>query len=445
MARKPGKAVADADTAAMAKSHEAFAAARAVMPGGVNSPVRAYGAVGCEPVFIREGQGCRVIDLDGKTYVDYVLAYGPLILGHACDAVMAALSKAIARGTAFGMPTEAETTLARMLIDALPGVESVRLVSSGTEAVMSAIRLARAATGRDKIIKCIGCYHGHSDGLLVQAGSGATTLGVPSSPGIPASFTQETLLVPYNDLEAVHKALNAHRGQVAAMVVEPVAGNMGCVPPEEGYLQGLREECTAAGTLLIFDEVMTGFRLAYGGAQTLYGIRPDITCLGKVIGGGLPCAAYGGPRKLMSLIAPEGPVYQAGTLSGNPLAVAAGIATLEMLRDNDIYAQLERSSAALADGLAAAARRAKVSVVINRVGSMLTCFFTHSKAVRNYADATACDTKAFAAFFRGMLQGGVVLPPSQFEACFVSSAHEQPAIEQTLTAAERAMAAVHAT
>lgn len=426
------------------KSRQAFAAARQVMPGGVNSPVRAYRAVGCDPVFIREGAGCRVTDLDGRSYIDYVLAYGPLILGHACDPVMAALTKAVSHGTAFGMPTEAETTLARLLIDALPGLESIRLVNSGTEAVMSAIRLARAATGRDKIIKCIGCYHGHSDGLLVQAGSGATTLGVPSSPGIPAAFTQQTLLVPYNDLEAVRQTLRAHSGQVAAMVVEPVAGNMGCVPPEEGYLAGLRQECTAAGALLIFDEVMTGFRVAYGGAQTLYGIRPDITCLGKVIGGGLPCAAYGACRKLMSLIAPDGPVYQAGTLSGNPLAVAAGIATLEILRTGELYTRLERASAALADGLAAAARKAKVNMVVNRVGSMLTCFFTAAQAVRNYADATACDTQAFARFFRGMLQGGVLLPPSQFEAWFVSSAHDQAAIEHTLAAAERALAAVRA-
>jgi len=415
------------------------------MPGGVNSPVRAYGAVGCEPIFIREGNGCCVTDVDGKTYIDYVLAYGPLILGHARDAVTAALTKAVSHGTAFGMPTEAETTLARMLIDALPGVESVRLVNSGTEAVMSAIRLARAATGRDKIIKCIGCYHGHSDGLLVQAGSGATTLGVPSSPGVPASFTQETLLVPYNNLEAVRQTLQARSGQVAALVVEPVAGNMGCIPPEDGYLAGLREACSAAGALLIFDEVMTGFRVAYGGAQTLYRVRPDITCLGKVIGGGLPCAAYGASRNLMSLVAPDGPVYQAGTLSGNPLAVAAGIATLEILRDGKGYEQLERAASTLAEGLIAGAKRSKVSGVVNRVGSMLTCFFTRARAVRNYADATACDTQAFARFFRGMLEAAVVLPPSQFETWFLSSAHDDDAIEQTLAAAERAMAAVSAT
>ena len=409
------------------------------MPGGVNSPVRAYQAVGCDPIVIRQGKGCTVTDVDGNTYIDYVCSYGPLILGHAPEPVTAALSKAVARGTSFGMPTEAESALAEMVIDAVPSVERVRFVNSGTEATMSAIRLARGVTGRSKLVKCIGCYHGHSDGLLVQAGSGATTLGVPSSPGVPPSMTADTLLVPYNDAEAVKRALSEHAGQVACMIVEPIAGNMGCIPPDEGYLQALRDLCDEAGTILIFDEVMTGFRVAYGGAQSLYGVTPDMTCLGKVVGGGLPCAAYGGRADIMAHLAPEGPVYQAGTLSGNPLAMAAGIATLEVLRDTNAYEQLEVASAKLAAGLETAASKAGVEVQCPRVGSMVCVFFTQ-QPVRNYEAATACHTGAFARFFRTMLGGGVVLPPSQFETWFVSTAHDDEAIKQTIEAADAAFA-----
>ncbi len=414
------------------------------MPGGVNSPVRAFAAVGGEPVFIRKGKGARVTDVDGNTYIDYVLSYGPLILGHAADSVVVAVNKAASTGTSFGMPTEGENTLAQMIIEAVPSIELVRLVNSGTEAVMSAIRLARAATNRSRIIKFIGCYHGHSDALLVQAGSGATTLGVPSSPGVPEAITSHTLLVPYNDAEAVAAAFAEHGEQIAAVVVEPIAGNMGCVPPREGFLQRLRDLCDQYRSLLIFDEVMTGFRVAYGGAQALYGITPDLTCLGKIVGGGLPCAAYGGRESIMRLIAPDGPVYQAGTLSGNPLAVAAGIAMLENLRDGKAYTQLEETSARLAEGLQRAAERFGIEATINRVGSMLTVFFGPGP-IENYAAATACDTAAFATFFHTMLAEGVILPPSQFEAWFLSTTHDDECIQQTIAAAESAFKAVSET
>ena len=355
------------------------------------------------------------------------------------------VQEAAQRGASFGMPTVAETTLAQLVTEAVASIELVRFVNSGTEAVMSAIRLARAATGRSKIVKCIGCYHGHSDGLLVQAGSGAATLGVPSSPGVPESVTSQTLLVPYNDIDAARGAFETTGpgggSDVACFIVEPIAGNMGCVPPQDGYLQALRELCDEAGALLIFDEVMTGFRVAYGGAQALYGVRPDLTCLGKIVGGGLPCAAYGGREDLMRRMAPDGPVYQAGTLSGNPLAMAAGIATLETLQRDDPYDQLERTSAALADGLNHAATAAGVPVCVNRVGSMLTCFFS-AGPIRNYADAAACDADAFAVFFRAMLEHGVVLPPSQYECWFVSTAHDDRCIGRTVAAAEAAFAAV---
>lgn len=410
------------------------------MPGGVNSPVRAYKAVGRPPVTIASGAGATVTDVDGNTYIDYVGSYGPLILGHAPEAVRVALTKAAARGTSFGMPTEAENRLARRVVDAVPGVELVRFVNSGTEAVMSAIRLARAATGRDKVVKAIGCFHGHSDGLLVDAGSGAATLGVPSSPGIPAAVTDQTLLVPYNDAAAVGHVLAANEGQVAAIVIEPVAGNMGCIPPEASYLQALRDACDRHGVLLIFDEVMTGFRVAYGGAQTLYDIRPDLTCLGKVIGGGLPCAAYGGREDLMRQVAPDGPVYQSGTLSGNPLAMAAGLAMLDGLKEPGIYDQLEQTGASLAAGLRAAAARAGAEVTFNRVGSMLSCFF-HPGPVTNFEQAAASRTDRFAAFFGVMLDAGVILPPSQFEAWFVSAAHDEATTARTVDAAEPAFAA----
>lgn len=411
------------------------------MPGGVNSPVRAYKAVGMTPVFVKQGKGCRVTDVDGHTYVDYVMSYGPLILGHAPDAVLAAITKTARKGTSFGMPTQAESDLAELIVNALPAVEMVRFVSSGTEAAMSAIRLARAVTGRPKIIKCTGCYHGHADALLVQAGSGATTLGTPSSPGVPASITAHTLLVPFNDLTAVEKTLSEHPQQVAAMCVEPVAGNMGCVPPAPGYLQGLRELCTKHGTLLLFDEVMTGFRVAWGGAQNLYGVQPDLTCLGKVIGGGLPCAAYAGLERYMRQVSPDGPMYQAGTLSGNPLAMSAGLATLEALRDGAVYRELEDAAGVLEAGLRGKAEMAGVPVRVQRVGSMLTLFFVKEDGatVTNYDQALGCDTHKFAVFFRSMLDHGVILPPSQFEAWFVSSAHDSESIEHTINAAGDAL------
>ncbi len=423
-----------------ANSAKAFARARALLPGGVNSPVRSCRAVGRDPVFISEGRGCRVTDLDGNTYIDYVGSYGPLILGHAPDSVIVAVSKAASHGTSFGMPTEAESQLAAMVIEAVPSIQKVRFVNSGTEAAMSAIRLARAATGRPKVVKCSGCYHGHADALLVQAGSGATTHGVPSSPGVPESVTGHTVLVPYNDLDATRAAFDRFRGQIACMAIEPVAGNMGLVPPRDGYLQALRELCDQHGAVLLFDEVMTGFRVAYGGAQGLYGVTPDLTCLGKVVGGGLPCAAYGGRADLMAQVSPEGPMYQAGTLSGNPLAMAAGLATLDALKDGQAYVQLETTAAVLADGLAAAAKKAHVPVQVQRVGSMLCPFFSPTP-IENYEQAVTCDTAAFARFWAAMLDEGVTLPPSQFEAWFVSTTHDEAAVKATLKAAAKAFKA----
>jgi glutamate-1-semialdehyde 2,1-aminomutase len=426
-------------------SESAFQKARQLMPGGVSSPVRAFKAVGGTPLFIREAEGCFIQDIDGNQYIDYVCSYGPMIVGHANERVVAALSKAIGRGTSFGAPTESETQLAQILVGALPGLEMVRFVNSGTEAAMSAIRLARAATGRDLVVKCIGCYHGHVDGLLVEAGSGALTLGTPSSPGIPKSITGNTLLAPFNDLEGARKLFEQHGKDIACFVVEPVAGNMGVVPPAAGYLQGLRDLCDQYGTLLLFDEVMTGFRVAWGGAQVRYGVLPDITCLGKVIGGGLPCAAYGGSRKIMELVSPAGPVYQAGTLSGNPLAMAGGIATLEVLQEGGCYEAMERRGAMLAEGLIDGAQSAGVPLALNRVGSMLTPFFTKTAhAVTNFAEATSSDTAAYATFFHAMLDNGVYLAPSQYEAMFVGTAHTDAVIEKTIRAAEKAFAAVRA-
>lgn len=412
------------------------------MPGGVNSPVRAYSAVGREPITIAKGKGCVVTDIDGNDYIDYVGSFGPLILGHAAEPVIAAVTKTATHGTSFGMPTELETKLAEVVIDAVPSVEVVRFVNSGTEAAMSALRLARAATGRGKVIKCIGCYHGHTDAMLVSAGSGATTLGTPSSPGVPEGLVKNTLLVPYNDLAAVEATMQANPNEIACMAVEPIAGNMGCIPPEPGYLEGLRALCDEHGVLLLFDEVMTGFRVDYGCAQNLYNVMPDLTCLGKVVGGGLPCAAYGGREELMRQVAPDGPMYQAGTLSGNPLAMAAGLATLEALKADDYaaYAQLEESSRRLEMGLAEAATSAGVPVTLTRVGSMLCPFFVaeHGQQAVNYDDATACRTDRFAAFFRKMLDEGVVLPPAQFEAWFVGTAHDDEAIDKTIAAAAKA-------
>lgn len=425
-------------------SEAAFAKARRVMPGGVSSPVRAFNAVGGTPPFIKEAKGCVIVDIDGNRYIDYVASYGPTIVGHSNERVVAALSKAIGRGTSYGAPTEIETQLATLIAGALPAVEMVRFVNSGTEATMSAIRLARAATGRDLIVKCIGCYHGHSDGLLAEAGSGALTLGTPSSPGIPASVAGNTLLVHFNDLAAAKALFANYSGQIAGFLVEPVAGNMGVVPPADGYLAGLRDLCDANGTLLLFDEVMTGFRVGWGGAQVKYDIKPDLTCLGKVIGGGLPVGAYAGPRKFMEMISPAGPVYQAGTLSGNPLAMNGGLATLEIMQEGDCYDKLEKLSESLANGLMQAAAEANVPLAVNRVGSMLTPFFVKEagQRVTNYAEATTCDRERFKTFFNIMLDNGVYLPPSQFEAWFISIAHDDETIKQTVDAAKKAFQAI---
>lgn len=424
-----------------AKSSRAFVRAKKLLPGGVNSPVRAYRSVGRDPIFITRGRGAFVTDLDGRRYVDYVGSYGPLILGHAHPTVIKAIAQAARRGISFGMPTQAESELAEMVIDALPSIEKVRFVNSGTEATMSAIRLARAVTGRSRIVKCTGGYHGHADALLAEAGSGAATCGVPGSAGVPTTAIADTLLVPFNDLAAMTKLFAQQGEKIACIAIEPIAGNMGCVPPAPGYLQGLRRLATRHGALLLFDEVMTGFRVAYGGAQTLYGVKPDITCLGKVIGGGLPCAAYGASREIMSFVAPDGPMYQAGTLSGNPLAMAAGLATLRLLRDGKAYRQLERTSARLARGLDAAARSAGIAVHLARVGSMI-CPFFHAGPVRNYEDARHSDTKAFTTFFGAMIDARIVLPPSQYETWFVSTAHDDRVIDRTIDAAATAFEAV---
>ncbi|MCC7349734.1 MAG: glutamate-1-semialdehyde 2,1-aminomutase [Phycisphaerales bacterium] len=432
--------MADQPTRSFANSEAAYLKARQLMPGGVSSPVRAYKAVGGTPIFIKEASGCNLTDLDGNKYIDYVASYGPLIAGHANEQVEAALAKAIGRGTSFGAPTEGETALAGAIAAAIPSIEMLRFVNSGTEATMSAVRLARAATKRDLIIKCIGCYHGHADSMLVQAGSGALTLGTPSSPGVPLSITQNTILVDYNDIDSAREAFKKYQGQIAAFIIEPVAGNMGVVPPNDDYLSQLRELCSASATLLIFDEVMTGFRVGWNGAQGLYNAQPDLTCLGKVIGGGLPVGAYGGGRKLMELVSPSGDVYQAGTLSGNPLAMAAGLATMDILKEPSCYTRLEERSQQLAKGLETESKDAKIPLAINRVGSMLTPFFVRKQGqkVQNYADATSCDTERYARFFHLMLNDGIFLPPSQFEAWFIGLEHDEQAIEQTIRAARRA-------
>jgi glutamate-1-semialdehyde 2,1-aminomutase len=411
------------------------------IPGGVNSPVRAFKSVGLNPVFIQRGNGPKIYDADGNEYIDYVGSWGPLILGHRHPAVVEALAGCLEIGTSFGAPTELETRLAQMIVEALPSVEMVRLVNSGTEATMSALRLARGHTGRDKIIKFEGCYHGHADFLLIQAGSGALTLGVPSSPGVPAAAAADTINATYNDLDSIKEIFRRQGETIAAVIIEPVAGNMGVVPPAPGFLEGLRRLTEEYGSLLIFDEVMTGFRLAYGGAQAFYGITPDLTCLGKIIGGGLPVGAYGGRREIMEKLAPVGPVYQAGTLSGNPLAVTAGIATLEALKRPGVYEELERKSAALADGLAETARSAGVEVFFNRIGSMSCTFFTPEKVV-DYRSACTSDTARYARYFKAMLEQGVYLAPSQFEAMFVSLAHGQEEIERTVEASRRAFQAI---
>jgi len=421
-------------------SERLFARAVELIPGGVNSPVRAFRGVGGTPRFIKSARGATITDVDGKTYIDYVGSWGPTILGHAYEEVVAALQRAAANGTSFGAPTELEIELAQEVIDAVPSIEMVRMVSSGTEATMSAIRLARGVTGRTRIIKFEGCYHGHGDSLLVKAGSGVATLGLPDSPGVPAVLAENTITLPFNDTRALEQAF-AEYADIAAVIIEPVVGNMGCVPPQPGYLETVRRITNQHCALLIFDEVMTGFRLARGGAQERYNIKPDITTLGKIIGGGLPVGAYGGPRELMNNVAPAGPVYQAGTLSGNPLSMTAGLVTLRRLRDETVYERLEKSSQRLCDGLADAAREAGVTTVTNRVGSMWTSFFT-GEPVTDWTTANKCSRETYGRFFHAMLEAGVYLAPSQFEAAFVSLAHTDEIIEQTIEAARQAFARI---
>ncbi len=420
------------------KSLAAFEEAQRHIPGGVNSPVRAFGPVGGHPLFIQSGSGSRMKDIDGNEYIDYVCSWGPLILGHADPQVTQDVKAAVDKGSSFGAPTEMETRLAKLIKELMPSIEKVRMVNSGTEATMSAIRLARGYTGRDLVIKFEGCYHGHVDGLLIKAGSGATTLGTPTSPGIPQSYIDSTVILPFNDSDAVESFCSERGKEVACIILEPVAGNMGVVPPKPGYLEKLRDITKRHGIVLIFDEVMTGFRVAPGGAQELYGIRPDLTTMGKIIGGGFPVGAYGGSAEIMDRISPVGPVYQAGTLSGNPVAMAAGVAMLERLKDKNIYAQLEKKSQRLAEGVKKSAVDAGIKTSHTRVGSMLCTFFTED-AVYDYATATSSDTKRYAKYFNAMLEGGVYLAPSQFEAAFVSTAHSDADIEATVAASCQAM------
>ncbi len=419
------------------RSEQLFAAASRILPGGVDSPVRAFKSVGASPLFVVAGRGARIEDADGRKYIDYVMSWGPLIHGHAPKGLLKALAQAAARGTSFGAPTELETRLAQRVAMLMPSMERIRFVSSGTEAAMSAVRVARAATKRDKIIKFAGCYHGHADPFLVAAGSGATTLGVPTSPGVPAAAAADTLVARYNDLGSVEELAKQHAGEIAAVFVEPIAGNMGLVPPADGFLRSLRSVCDREGMLLVFDEVISGFRAAAGGAQQVYDIRPDLTCLGKIIGGGLPVGAYGGSAKVMELVAPAGPVYQAGTLSGNPLAMTAGLWSLSELSPR-LYKHLAKLGAQLANGLGEAARSAGVPLQVNAFGSLLTPFFT-DRPVRDYDSALAADTVAYGTFFRGMVARGIYPPPSQFEAWFLSGAHTPRHIDQTIKAARDAM------
>jgi glutamate-1-semialdehyde 2,1-aminomutase len=423
------------------QSEKLFATAQNLIPGGVNSPVRAFRGVGGTPRFIKSASGATITDVDGKTYIDYVGSWGPMILGHADEEVVAAVQEVAAKGTSFGAPSELEIELAQEVVDAVPSVEMVRMVSSGTEATMSAIRLARGVTGRMKLIKFEGCYHGHADSLLVKAGSGVATLGLPDSPGVPATLAQNTLTLPFNNIAALEEVFAEH-DDIAAVIIEPVVGNMGCVPPRDGYLEAVRNLTKDHGALLIFDEVMTGFRLARGGAQERYGITPDITTLGKIIGGGLPVGAYGGSREIMNNVAPAGPIYQAGTLSGNPLSMTAGLVTLRRLRDKTVYERLEASGKKLCDGLATVAAEAGLTTTINRVGSMWTSFFTNELVV-DWDTANKCDRQMYGKFFHAMLDEGVYLAPSQFEAAFVSLAHTDEVIERTLEAARKAIHRLH--
>jgi glutamate-1-semialdehyde 2,1-aminomutase len=419
----------------LSTSLELFDRAVNLIPGGVNSPVRACKSVGAEPVFIDRAEGCLIFDVDGNRYIDYIGSWGPLILGHRHPAVMDAIISVLKRGTSFGAPIDLEVRLAEMVIEAVPSVEMVRMVNSGTEATMSAVRLARGATGRDVVIKFDGCYHGHADTLLVAAGSGVATLGIPGSPGVPESTARHTLSLPYNDMQCLKKVMEKQGDSVACIIVEPIAGNMGLVPPEKYFLEMLRELADRYGSILIFDEVMTGFRVAYGGAQALFGVYPDLTCFGKIIGGGLPVGAYGGKRDLMSKVAPQGSVYQAGTLSGNPVAMAAGIATLEQLQKDGVYEALDEKADHLLTGLEQAAKKAAIPAQAKRVGSMLGFFF-NDKEVKNFDDAKTCDLDRFSAFYNGLRQKGIYIAPSQFEVLFISIAHDSEHIDRTIEAAE---------
>jgi glutamate-1-semialdehyde 2,1-aminomutase len=426
------------------KSERLFEKAQRLIPGGVNSPVRAFKSVGRTPVFIQKAVGSKMWDVDGNEYIDYVGSWGPMILGHAHPAILDAIRTAASDGTSFGAATEREVEMAELICSIMPSVEMVRMVNSGTEATMSAIRLARAFTGKDKIIKFEGCYHGHADSFLIKAGSGAMTLGVPDSPGVPKAIGSATLNARYNDLSSVERLIDAHQNQIAALIVEPVVGNMGCVPPNKGFLQGLRSLCTKNNIVFILDEVMTGFRVSLGGAQQLYDIKPDLTTMGKIIGGGLPVGAYGGKREIMKLVAPSGPMYQAGTLSGNPLAMAAGIAMLRMLKsDSTIYRTLDEKSAKLEKGIRSIIEKNNLPLSQNRVGSMFTLFFTKEQVI-DYDTAKTSDTKKFATYFSSMLDQGVYLAPSQFEAAFMSTAHLEEDIEKTIAAAEKALSSAFA-
>ncbi|TVY11891.1 glutamate-1-semialdehyde 2,1-aminomutase [Paenibacillus cremeus] len=421
-----------------AQSAQAFAEAKQVIPGGVNSPVRAFKSVGLTPLFMKQAKGSRVYDIDGNEFIDYIGSWGPMIVGHAHPEVLEAITETAALGTSFGAPTELETRMAKLVIERIPSLDLVRMVNSGTEATMSALRLARGYTGRSKIVKFEGCYHGHADSLLIKAGSGVATLGLPDSPGVPESVAVNTITVPYNDMESVRLAFEKFGEEIAAVIVEPIAGNMGVVPPQPGFLQGLRDVTTQYGSLLIFDEVMTGFRVGLNSAQGLYGITPDLTCLGKVIGGGLPVGAYGGKREIMEKIAPAGPIYQAGTLSGNPLAMAAGYTTLKLLGQLGVYEELERKSARLEEGFTKNAKELGIASTINRVGSMICPFFTDSH-VTNYDTAKLSDLQRFNRYFAALLDLGVSIAPSQFEGMFVSTAHSDEDIEATIEAHYQAL------
>ena len=425
----------------LVNSRELFKEAQRYLPGGVDSPVRAFKAVGGTSPFIVKGQGSKIFDADGNEYIDYVCSWGPLILGHAHPQVIEGLKRAAERGTSFGAPTELEITLAKMVCAAIPSIEMVRFVNSGTEATMTALRLARGFTGRDRIMKFAGCYHGHADGLLSRAGSGLATLGIPDSPGVPLSYAQNTLVAPYNDAEAVTQIFQRYPREIAAVIIEPVAANMGVVPPQTAFLTSLRELTNEFGALLIFDEVITGFRVAYGGAQTIYQVTPDLTCLGKIIGGGLPVGAYGGKREIMEMMAPVGPVYQAGTLSGNPLAMTAGIETLKILNEPEVYHRMEAKALNLEKGITRAAAKTNIRLHISRVASLFTAFFT-AKTVNDYESATEADTALFGRFFRQLLSAGIYWPPSQFEAAFVSLAHSDEDIQTTIAVIDKVLSSL---